>query len=83
MSSYLLMITFRVWAVEIGDYLLAGAFWLLLWIAFEWIGSLLTRRRVQEILEGWQIENGYMWPYVLLTYFLSPLMIGLLLNPAG
>jgi hypothetical protein len=64
-----------------GDYLLAGAFWLLLWLAFEWIGSRLTRRPVHEILEGWQIEKGYMWPDVLLAYLLSPLIVGLLMRP--
>jgi hypothetical protein len=36
---------------------------------------------VHEILEGWHVERGYMWPYVLLTYLLSPLVVGLLLNP--
>jgi hypothetical protein len=134
MNTYLLMITFRVWLVELPvaalnyfvlmrhvsesrvgklrahqigmstrivwifvlayflvlfadadstrDYLLAGAFWLLLWLTFEWIGSLITRRPVREILEGWHVENGYMWPYVLLAYLLSPLIVGVLLNPA-
>jgi len=35
---------------------------------------------VQEILEGWHVENGYMWPYVLAAYLLSPLLVGLLLT---
>ena len=69
-------------ADTIGDYLLAGAFWVVLWLAFEWIGSLMTGRPVREILEGWHVERGYMWPYVLLAYFLSPLIVGVLLNPA-
>lgn len=133
MNTYFLMITFRVWLVDVGvsainyfllinriyrprlgelrahqigmttrivyilvlayflvkfahihrtvEYLLAGAFWMLLWLAFEWVGSFIIRRPVQEILEGWHIERGYMWPYVLLTYLLSPLVVGLLLNP--
>ena len=50
-------------------------------LAFEWGGSLLIRRPVHEILIGWHIEHGYMWPYVLLTYLLSPLIIGWLLHP--
>ena len=135
MNTYLLMITFRVWVVELpvaafnyfvlikrvyeprvgelrahqigmstriayifvfcyfldrfahadstGDYVLVGAFWMLLWLAFEWIGSLITRRPVHEILEGWHLENGYMWPYVLLAYLVSPLIVGLLLDPAA
>lgn len=56
---------------------------MMLWLAFEWTGSLLTRRPVHEILEGWHIERGYMWPYVLLAYLFSPLIVGLLLSPAA
>jgi hypothetical protein len=129
MNTYLLMVTFRVWLVElpvaalnyfvlmkhiyaprVGElrahqlgmstriawivglaylivrfghadstaaYLVAGAFWMLLWLAFEWVGSLATRRPVHEVLHGWHIENGYMWPYVLTAYLVSPLIIGL------
>lgn len=61
--------------------LYAGAFWLVLILAFEWVGSFLMRRPVREILEGWHIERGYMWPYVLLTYLLSPLIVGLIFHP--
>lgn len=135
MNTYLLMITFRVWFIEIAvsgvnyfvlmnrvytprvgelrahrigmttrivyifpfayflvkfahidsipDFLLAGTYWLLMVLAFEWVGSFIIRRPVHEILEGWHIEKGYMWPYVLLAYFLSPLIVGLLLGPGG
>ena len=62
------------------DTLVAGAFWLLLVLAFEWIGSLILRRPVREILEGWHIDRGFMWPYVLAAYFLSPLVVGLLVS---
>lgn len=55
---------------------LAGAFWLLMILAFEWIGSFIIRRPVREILEGWHLERGYMWPYVLLAYLISPLIVG-------
>lgn len=61
---------------------LAGAFWMALWLAFEWGGSLLIGRPVQEILIGWHIEHGYMWPYVLLAYLLAPLLVGSALHPA-
>ena len=133
MNSYLLMITFRVWFVEIAvsgfnyfvlmnrvyaprvgelrahrigmktriayifafayalvafahidsvpEFLLAGTYWLVMVLAFEWIGSFIIRRPVHEILEGWHVENGYMWPYVLLAYFCSPLIVGVLLSP--
>lgn len=57
---------------------LVGLFWMVLWLAFEWGGSLLIRRPVHEILVGWHVENGYMWPYVLVTYLFSPLVAGAL-----
>lgn len=133
MDSYLLMITFRIWLVElpiaaanyfvlmqrvyeprwgalrahhigmtariaviiglayvlldhVGDYtavelLGAGAFWMTLWLVFEWGGSLLLRRPVREILVGWHVERGYMWPYVLLAYLLVPLLLGATIHP--
>ena len=135
MNSYLLMITFRVWFVEIlvsgfnyfvlikrvyeprvgelrahrigmltriayifpfayvlvtasgadtvGEYVLAGAYWLALVLAFEWIGSFILRRPVPEILVGWHVERGYMWPYVLAAYFASPLTVGLVRDLVG
>lgn len=66
-----------------SDYLLAGTYWLLLILAFEWIGSFILRRPVREILEGWHVEDGYLWPYVLLAYLFSPLAVGLLLSPTA
>jgi hypothetical protein len=61
--------------------LCAGCLWLAMILAFEWIGSFILRRPVHEILEGWHLEKGYMWPYVLLAYLLSPLVVGLVLHP--
>ena len=63
------------------DTFYAGVFWLLLILAFEWIGSFILRRPVREILEGWHINKGFMWPYVLAAYLLSPLIVGLLFRP--
>jgi hypothetical protein len=64
------------------DTLGAGVFWLLLILAFEWIGSFIIQRRpVREILEGWHVEKGFMWPYVLATYLLAPLLFGLIFHP--
>lgn len=57
----------------------AGLFWMGLWLVFEWVGSLLIRRPVHEILVGWHVERGYLWPFVLLTYLLFPLVAGLVL----
>jgi hypothetical protein len=62
--------------------LVEGLFWMTLWLAFEWAGSLLIRRPVHEILVGWHVENGYRWPYVLLAYLLSPLIAGTLTRAA-
>ena len=62
--------------------LLAGAFWMTLWLAFEWVGSLLISRPVEEILVGWHLERGYMWPYVLLSYLCAPLLVGWALHPS-
>lgn len=55
---------------------LAGLFWMTLWLVFECGGSFLIRRPVHEILVGWHVERGYMWPHVLLAYVLSPLAAG-------
>ena len=67
----------------VPDLLLAGGFWLLLILAFEWVGSFILRRPVHEVLVGWHVERGYMWPYVLLAYLLSPLLVGTLLQPGA
>jgi transposase len=48
------------------DLIEAGLLWLGLTLVFEWGGSLLLRRPVDEILVGWHVTEGYMWPYVLL-----------------
>ncbi|HVP02462.1 MAG TPA: hypothetical protein VMT10_07835 [Solirubrobacteraceae bacterium] len=71
-----------VWAHldSASECLLAGIYWVVLVLAFEWVGSFILRRPVHEILEGWHVERGYLWPYVLLTYLLSPLLAGLVLG---
>jgi hypothetical protein len=64
------------------DLIQIGVLWLALTLAFEWGGSLLLLRRpVQEILIGWHVENGYMWPCVLLAYLSAVPLVGLLLRP--
>ena len=63
-------------AQRLRDLMYAGLFWMGLWLAFEWAGSLLIRRPVSEILVGWHIERGYLWPYVLLAYLCSPTVAG-------
>jgi ABC-type antimicrobial peptide transport system permease subunit len=58
-----------------------GLLWLGLTLVFEWGGSFAIGRPVDEILIGWNIFAGYLWPYVLLTYLLSPLIVGTILHP--
>ena len=71
----------RSHAYTTSETFVAGAFWLGMILAFEWVGSFILRRPVTEILVGWHINRGYMWPYVLLAYLFSPLIVGLILHP--
>ena len=64
------------------DLVHVGLLWLGLALLFEWGGSLAIGRPVAEILIGWNISAGYMWPYVLLTYLLRPLVVGTILHPS-
>ncbi len=66
---------------ETKDLVHVGLLWLGLTLLFEWGGSLAIGRPVEEILIGWNVFVGYMWPYVLLTYLLSPLIVGTVLHP--
>jgi len=50
-------------------------------LLFEWGGSLAIGRPVDEILIGWNVFVGYMWPYVLLTYLSSNIINGIFLHP--
>jgi hypothetical protein len=61
--------------------ILIGLVWLGLEEIFEWGGSFILRRPVEEILVGWNIFAGYMWPYVMLAYLLSNLIVGVTLHP--
>jgi len=58
------------------DLLMVGLFWMGSWLVLEWVGSFFMGRPVSEILVGWNIVNGYMWPYVLAAYLLSGLILG-------
>ena len=63
------------------DLVHVGIMWLALTLVFEWGGSLLVGRPVSEIIVGWNMFGGYMWPYVLLSYLLSNLIIGAVIRP--
>ncbi len=64
-----------------SDLVHVGILWLVLTLLFEWAGSLVIGRHVEEILIGWNIFAGYMWPYVLLAYLLSNPIIGTIFRP--
>jgi hypothetical protein len=66
---------------QIKDLVYVGFLWVALELLFEWGGSFVIGRPVQEILIGWNIIAGYMWPYVLLTYLFSNLVVGTILHP--
>ena len=72
--AYLLLRRVNNW--EQADLVHVGLLWLTLTLTFEWAGSLALGRCVQDILVGWNILNGYMWPYVLFTYLASNTIIG-------
>jgi hypothetical protein len=79
--AYFLLRPIKQYSVK--DLLLVGVFWMAIWLILEWGGSLLIRRPVSEILIGWNILKGYMWPYVLLTYLLSSLIVGKTLHSSN
>ena len=67
---------------RLRDLLHVGVLWLVLALLFEWGGSLLVQRRpVSDILVGWHVSKGYLWPFVLLTYLSANLIVGLVLHP--
>ncbi|HUX99598.1 MAG TPA: hypothetical protein VMV49_08600 [Candidatus Deferrimicrobium sp.] len=63
------------------DLIHVGILWVGLTLIFEWGGSLMIGRPVEETLIGWNIFTGYMWPYVLLTYLLSNFIVGIVFHP--
>lgn len=65
---------------EVIDLIHVGFLWLGLTLLFEWGGSFAIGRSVEEILIGWNIFRGHMWPYVLLSYFSSNLILGTILQ---
>lgn len=72
--AYLLLMHADEYNTE--DLISVGVLWLVLTLIFEWGGSFVLGRPVEEILIGWNIFAGYMWPYVLLSYLLAPIIVG-------
>lgn len=68
-------------AYDTRDLIHVGILWLGLTLIFEWAGSFAIGRPVEEILVGWNVLAGYMWPYVLFAYAFSNLVVGIVLHP--
>jgi hypothetical protein len=66
---------------NIKDLIFIGLVWLGLEETFEWGGSFIIGRSVEEVLVGWNIFAGYMWPYAMSAYLLSNLIVGVALHP--
>jgi hypothetical protein len=77
--AYFLLRTVKQYQTR--DLIQVGIMWLGLTLLFEWGGSFIMRRPVEEVLVGWNISKGYMWPYVLTAYFFANLIIGTTLSP--
>jgi hypothetical protein len=76
--AYFLLRTVKQY--QISDLIQVGIMWLALTLLFEWGGSLIMGRPIEEILVGWNIFKGYMWPYVLAAYLSANLIIGTTLH---
>ena len=76
--AYFLLRTVKQY--QISDLIQVGIMWLALTLLFEWGGSLIMGRPIEEILVGWNIFKGYMWPYVLTAYLSANLIIGTTLH---
>mgnify|MGYP000849200382 CR=1 FL=1 len=77
--AYLLLMHADEYNTE--DLISVGVLWLVLTLIFEWGGSFVLGRPVEEILIGWNIFAGYMWPYMLLSYLLAPIIVGKIIPP--
>ncbi len=65
----------RTW----GEAITAGALWLALTLAFEFLaGHYLFKKTWQELLADYDLAAGRIWVFVLITTFAAPLLIGLI-----
>ena len=73
------------YARELGPVSLVdmGLLWATFWLVLEWTGSLLVHQPMHQILLSRHLEQGYMWPYVLLAYVVSPSLAGGVTRWAG
>jgi hypothetical protein len=55
------------------QWLLIGAFWLVLTLIFEFgVGRLIEHRSWAELFEAYTFKGGNLWPLVLLAAFIAP-----------
>ena len=58
------------------DWLTMGIWWLVLTLAFEFIGVLVFEKgNLALLFEGWKIWKGNIWVLVLLSYLLAPFIL--------
>ena len=50
-------------------------------LLFEWGSDFAIARLVEEILVGWNIFVGHKWPFILLIYLLSNIIVGTVMQP--
>lgn len=60
--------------LTIWQYVLVGALWLALTLAFEFgFGMLIRGQSLAFVLEGYRFKDGNIWPLVLLAIAVAPL----------
>jgi hypothetical protein len=63
-------------SLESRQWLLVGAFWLLLTLTFEFgFGRLVQHETWGEMLEAYTFRGGNIWPVVLLVTFVAPWLV--------
>ena len=61
------------------NFLIMGAIWLALVLAFEFVGSLaIQKKSLGELFEGWKIWKGHIWTIVLAFHLTGPYLAKLL-----
>ena len=79
-GTYLLLRFMRIDYSNI-DLLLIGGFWVILTVLFEFVfGHYVMGNPWEKLLADYNILKGRLWSLFLLTEFISPLLIGLLLK---
>lgn len=72
-AAVALLATPRFGTLSSRDYWMVGLFWLVLTLAFEFsFGYFAQHQSLQAMLESYAFRGGNLWPFVLLTTFVSP-----------